>query len=301
MRLVGVIRVHVLDDAGHFADALRQAAYLAHPGEAEQIDLALQLGNEIRLKRVERDRRQAHDQILGEDEAERGQQQPGLEQRRDHGIAEIAAERFDLAGDHGDQLALGQPAELRQGKTQDPAEQLRAQPAQHGLAEAAFVHVDDVLEAAIDQYREQEQTREKSEILELIELPEFDAGEADGFGEIGAVAADRPVDDLFGQVERGVVDRQRGEGQEHQYRLLRQAELDDVAEQRDRQAVRIAGGQKAARERVQRVWMGCRRACRVVTCGDLTWLRPTLRYGPALRRDPSVRHDSVSRLVAARP
>ena len=112
-----------------------------------------------------------------------------------------------------------------------------------------FVHVDDVLEAAIDQHREQEQAREESEILELIELPEFDAGEADGFREVGGVAADRPVDDLFGQVERGVVDRQRGEGQEHQYRLLRQAELDDVAEQRDRQAVRIAGGQKAARER----------------------------------------------------
>ena len=138
LRLVGVIGVHILDDAGHFADALRQAAHLAHPGEAEQIDLALQLGNEIRLKRVERDRRQAHDQILGEDEAERGQQQPGLEQRRDHGIAEIAAERFDLAGDHGDQLALGEPAELRQRKTQDPAEQLGAQPAQHGLAEAAL-------------------------------------------------------------------------------------------------------------------------------------------------------------------
>ena len=131
----------VLDHAGHLADPLRQAAHLADAVEAQQVDLPLQLGNDVRLERIERDRRQTHDQVLGENEAQRGEQQPGLEHRGDQGIAEIATERLDLARDHGDQLALRQPAELRQGKAQDAAEELGAQPAQHALAEAALVHV----------------------------------------------------------------------------------------------------------------------------------------------------------------
>ena len=75
----------------------------------------------------------------------------------------------------------------------------------------------------------------------------------------------------------------------------------DEADRVAAQAVRIAGGQKAARERAQRVRIGCPGVWRRGSRGRVARPRPILRCGPALRRDPSVRHDSVSRLVAARP
>ena len=245
LALVGVVDVHGLDHARDLADPLRQVADLAHPGVAQAVDPALQLRDQPGLRRIEGDRGEAHGHVLGEDEAECRDQEAALERGRDDRIAEVAAERLDLAGHHRDQLALGDPAEVAEREAQHARQQLRAQQAQQALAEPALVDVDRVFEAAVDQDRQQEQAGQEGEVLELRVAAEVDAAEGDGARKIGRLAAERLVDDLLGQVERGVVDRQRGGGQQQQHDLLRQAEAGEEAERGARQIVARARAEAA--------------------------------------------------------
>ncbi len=68
-------------------------------------------------------------------------------------------------------------------------------------ADHAGVDVDDVFEGAVDQDEDEENAAERHEITELIEI------EAENRAAIGL--AQGVVDDLLGQVERGVEERER--------------------------------------------------------------------------------------------
>ena len=128
-------------------------------------------------------------------------------------------------------------------EAQHPAQKLAAQQAQQALAEPALVDVDGVFEGAVDQHGEQEQTAQEGEELELRIAAEMEAAEADRARKIGRLAAERLVDDLLGQIERGVVDRERSRGQRQQQDLLGQAELEQEAEGGARQLVARAAAE----------------------------------------------------------
>src|SRR5262249_54801935 len=77
----------LLDPVGDLADGA-DAAF------AELVNLHLQLGNDIALQRVERDRRDPEDRVLHKHEKDDRQQLPALEHRLHKGVADKAAKRF---------------------------------------------------------------------------------------------------------------------------------------------------------------------------------------------------------------
>ena len=167
-RVVGADVAHASDG---FRNAIGEAAHLPHPRLAEQVHLALQLGNDVDLERVEHDRGQAHDRVLHEHEDQDGEQRAALERRQRERLGDEAAERLDLGIDHLHDLAGRDVPEVGQRETQHAREQLVAQPAQHALADDPLIDVDDVLEAAVDQHEDQEQAAQQEQILDLAETP----------------------------------------------------------------------------------------------------------------------------------
>ena len=166
-RVVGANVAHAGDG---LPDPFRQVADLTDPQLAERVDLPLQLGDDVDLDRIEDDRRDAHDRVLGEHEREDRDQRAALERRQRERVADEAADRLGLGRDHGDDLARRHAPEVRQGEAQDAGVELVAQPPQHALGGDALVDVDDVFEAAVDQHQDQEDPAEQEQILDLREL-----------------------------------------------------------------------------------------------------------------------------------
>ena len=124
--LRGVVGPDVAHPGDGLRDAIGEAAHLAHPRLAEQVHLALQLGDDVDLKRVEHDRGQAHDRVLREHEHEDGQQRAALKGRQRERLADEAAERLDLGVDHLHDLAGRDAPEVGQRKAQHARDTARS-------------------------------------------------------------------------------------------------------------------------------------------------------------------------------
>ena len=164
-----VVGADVAHAGDRLAEPLRQPPHLAHPQLAERVDLALQLGDHVHLDRIEADRGQAHDRVLHEHEGQNREQRAALERRQREGIAHEAADRLDLGGDHRDDLARGDAAEMGQREAQDARVEVVAQPPQHALGDDPLIDVDDVFEAAVDQHEAQEDAAQQEQVVDLRE------------------------------------------------------------------------------------------------------------------------------------
>ena len=199
-----------------FADAVGQAAHPADPESSKLANAALHLRDEIGLQRIERDRRGAEQRVLHEHEEENRQERTGLRDRQREGIADKAADRLQLGGQHRDDLAGGGAVEMAHRKAQQALEQIVAQAAQHALADPALADVQVVFERAIDQDEDEKDAAQQHEIGDLAELDPKDLLRE-------FLAADRLVDDHLGQFERVVQKRERQQRDDDQINLFAQA------------------------------------------------------------------------------
>ena len=170
-----VVGMNFLNAGNRFANLLGQPAHFAHPRFAQQIHFLLQPRDDPALNRIEQDRRHAHHRILGEDVKNRRYQQAALERRHGEGVADKAAERLDLGGNHRNQLALAHFAEMRQRKAQDTRIQQKPEAPQHALAHTAFIDVDIHLKAAVNQHQKQENDAQRPQQGQLFHVHYFDA------------------------------------------------------------------------------------------------------------------------------
>jgi len=127
---------------GPFTDFCRQSAHLYDPFFVQQIDLALQFGDQPRLKRNERDGRHAKGKRLQKQERKNRQHLTGLQDRLRHCIAHQTAHGFAFGGDHADQFALACALKIGLGETQDARDQSIAEPAQQSFGQHTFHGVD---------------------------------------------------------------------------------------------------------------------------------------------------------------
>ena len=209
----------------HFADAFRQPADVNHALLLEHIELPLQLRNQIRLYRIQRDCRRPKYRILDEHENQDRERRTALERRQGHRVTNESAQRFGLGRDHGDHFSLGQLAEARQRETQDPFVKLESEPPQHAFTDDAAVDVVEILEPSVNQHQQQENGAEKQKIRNLFEL------KAKHFS-WKVSAADGLVDNRLRQVQRHVEKRKSRKGKDEQQNLLLSAEAEDEAEDR---------------------------------------------------------------------
>lgn len=102
---------------------------------------------------------------------------------------------------------------MRQREAQDRVVELVAQPAQHALAEPALQHVDVELEPAVHQDEEQEDDAQEAQQPEpvAVEYVQLEAEEGGRTQMVAVLRVQHLVDDLLRHVERGVVERQRGQ------------------------------------------------------------------------------------------
>ena len=170
--LGGIVGVDVGDAGDHFTEPFRQLAHVLDPLLGEQVHLALQFGDGVGLDGIKGEGREPKDRILDEHEDQDGEQGPPLEGDQGKGVAEEAAEGFGLGGDHGNDLAGRNGAEMGQGETQDAVDQLEAQAAQHAFRDHAPVDVDVKFEAAVDENHDEEYAAQRHQEGSLLE---FDA------------------------------------------------------------------------------------------------------------------------------
>ena len=221
--LGGIVGVDLVRPGDDFADAFRKLSRAAHALLAEKVHLALQLGDQVGLNGIERDRRQAHDPVLDEHEGDDGHQGAALERRHGVGVADETAQGFGLGGDHGDDLALGRAPEMGQREAHDPPDQGVAQAPQHALSDDATEHVDVEFEAAVDEDQGEEEAAEDQQIGNLFDLESQELpgklSPADGF-----------VNDCLEQVQRQVKERERQGRHRQKDDLFLLAVAEDVAE-----------------------------------------------------------------------
>ena len=127
---------------------------------------------------------------------------PGLGDRQGEGVADKAADRLQLGGQHRDDLAGRGPVEMAHRKAQQALEQIVAQAAQHALADPALADVQVIFEPAVDHHEDQKPPAEHGEIGDLAEF------EAEKFAR-EMFAPDRLVDDHLRQLER-VIEKREG-------------------------------------------------------------------------------------------
>ena len=112
--------------------------------------------------------------------------------------------------------------EIRQREAEQPLIQRITEAPQHALADLALEGIDGVFEGAVDEDEREKRRAEDHQVRHLIEFePEQLLGEM--------LAADRPVDDRFWQVERVVEEREGRQRQQQQQDLLLHAVLQDEA------------------------------------------------------------------------
>ena len=221
----------LLNAGNALANPVRQFADCLYPLLAKLVHPALQLRNDVALDRIERDCGGAEDRILHEHEDQNGQQRAALKSRQGDRIADEAAKRLDLGGDHRNHFALTDFFEMRQREAQDPGIKVVAQTPQHALAKLAAKDVDIVFEAPIDADEGEEDYAQQQQVRDLVELiPEQVTGKV--------FSADGLVDDGFWKVERIIEKRERESGQYKKEDLFFLAVPEDEPENRRFHAVR---------------------------------------------------------------
>jgi hypothetical protein len=144
------------------------------------------------------------------------QQCAGLGDRQGEGVADKAADRLQLGGQHRDDLAGRGAVEMPHRKAQQALKQIVAQPAQHALADPALADVQVIFEPAVDQDEDEKDAAQQDEIGNLSELDPDDFLRE-------FFAADRLVDDHLRQFERVVQKWERQQCDDDQVNLLAQA------------------------------------------------------------------------------
>jgi len=221
-----VVGAHLGGAADHVADAVGELARRLDAALSLLVDLALQLRDQPGLRRVQRDRGQPEPEVLHEDERHVGDEQAQLERRRGDRLADEAADRVGLGGDHRDDLARRGLLEVRQREPQHRLVELVAEPAHHALADHAAVDVEPVLDAAVEGDQREQRERQQHQVLDLRELV------AEHRDREALLAAERVVDDALRQLEVDVDERQARDRHDQQQHLVAPGVVPDVTEQR---------------------------------------------------------------------
>ncbi len=254
-RIVGVDAGDIVDD---LADAPRERPRGQLPLATEDQLLAPQPRDHHALDQEQADGDQPEREVLDQDEDDRGQDLATEEHRLNEGVADEAAERLHLVLDHRGDFGALDSTELRRREAQDTVDQLVAQLTEHALAEPALVEVDVIFEEAVDDDQEQEGGRQHDQRPDTIEVEpvhEFDETvRLDGTGHrnldleimlgrrrlLEALGLDRPVDDIFGQIEHQEVERHRGQDDEQDPDLLLPGLVPDIAKEASLHTLRLS-------------------------------------------------------------
>ena len=210
-----VMGVDLADSGCHLADPLGEGPRESDPLLLSRIEPLLQLGNEPHLDRIERDGGDAENGILDEHEDQQGDEHSALERRQRDRIADVAAEQIGLGNDGGHELSLRGPAKPRERETQHSDKEVVAQAPEHAFADDSAIHVEEVLEAAVDEHEPEERRTQQEE---EFDLPELDAEDIDR--KRRCVGVDRLVDDQLWKVKKEVEEWKRSHCQREQQDLL---------------------------------------------------------------------------------
>ena len=90
--------------------------------------------------------------------------------RQGKSIADKTADRLQLSGHHGDDLASCGPVEMVQRKTQHSLVKLVTQTAEHTLANLPLLYVEMQLEPAIQQHKNKKDGAQQYQIRDLSEF-----------------------------------------------------------------------------------------------------------------------------------
>ena len=220
----GVVAADLLDPGNRLPDPVGETAHEPHPLLGKGVDAALQLRDDVELERIQGDRGERHDPVLHQEEGEDDEEIASLEDRQLERVPDEPAERLYLRGNHGDDLALGELAEVWEGEAQDTAVEVVAKAPEHALAGAPGEHVDHVLERLVGDDEEQEQAAPDEQELDLRERDaEHDSRE------VPRVALDHPVHNLLGDLVERVEEGERHDREHRQQHLRPQGVADDVA------------------------------------------------------------------------
>ena len=220
----GVVAADLLDPGHGLPDAVGEPAHEPHPLLGERVHPALELRDDVELERIEGDRGGRHHPVLHQQEGEDDEEVAPLEDGQLERVADEPAERLHLGRDHGDDLALGELAEVRQGEAQNAAVEVVAQAPEHALAGPPREHVDRVLEPLVGDHEEEEPAAEEEQVFELGERgPEHDGRE------VVRAALDHPVHDLLRELVERIEEREGRDREHGQHHLRAQGVPDDVA------------------------------------------------------------------------
>ncbi len=208
-----------------FADPVRQRARLLHPLLRQLVDLRLQPRDQPNLRRIERDRGETQPEVLQEDEHHVGGEQAALERRQADRLADEAADRVGLGDDHRNDLAGGHRLELRQRKAQHLLVEVVPQAAQRALANDAAVHVEPILDDAVQRDEGEQQERQRHQVGDLRDL---ETQHRRG----NVLVADGVVDDLLRNREVDVDQREAERRHDQQQHLIAPSVLEDVTKKR---------------------------------------------------------------------
>ena len=214
----------LLDPGHRLPDPVGEPAHEAHPLLGVRVHPALELRDDVELERIEGDRGKGHHPVLDQEEREDDEEVAALEDRELDRVPEEPAEGLHLGRDHGDDLALGELAEVRQREAQDARVQVVAKPPEQPFPGAPREHVDRVLERLVGDHEEEKHAAKDEQELELGE------GNAEHDGrEVAGVALDHLVHDLLRDLVEGVEEGVRRDREHRQQHLRARRVPEDVA------------------------------------------------------------------------
>jgi len=226
VRALAVERVVAADLGGardRFANLVGKLARLLHALLRQEIDLFLQARDQPYLRRIERDRGEPQPEVLHENEDHVRDEQATLERGEADRLADEAADRVGLGDDHRDDLAGGHGLELRERKAQDLLIKIVAHPAQRAFADDAAVHVEPVLDHAVQRDEREQQERQRHQVRDLRNL--------EAQHRLGDVlSAYGVVDDFLRNCEVDVDQRKAERRDDQQQHLIAPGVLEDIAE-----------------------------------------------------------------------
>ena len=206
-----------------FADLGRQRTHLHHTFLVQQVDAPLQFGDQPCLQGDQRTGGKAEGDRLGKQEPQNRQHLPRLQHRLRQRVAHQPAHRLAFRGDHADQLALRGTFEIGLGEPQDARDQAIAVTPQHAFGQHALHGVDAHLHQPVGDHRQQEQSAQDQQEMDLRECHavKFDHIRLGGVG---------VVDDTLGQFQRQVQHRKQRQGDQQQNELVALGVLENKAE-----------------------------------------------------------------------
>ena len=206
------------------ANLRRKGTHLNDALLVQEVDLALQLGDQPSLERDKRAGRQAEGPALEEKKAQDRQHLPGLEHWLGYSIAHQAAHGLGFRCHHRHELTLARALEVGRREAQDAGNQGIAEAPQQPLGKDAFHRVDAHLHDAVQQDRQQEEAAEQHQEGDLPHLVAHDVDPVRG-------RADGVVDDPLGQFQGEIEQREERDGDAQKRQLVPFRVLPDEGEE----------------------------------------------------------------------